>query len=187
MDQNTITLQNLDKGHIFYLNKNVEEYIDKLVTYILTGIQKGEHVFLIENDRIFPLVMEKVELKLNPEQISKIHHINNFDYYFSSGSFNPPYIFSYLNNILDYYMKNKLPFRIWAHVEWADDKEVQKILVEFEKEADGIIQDNNLLLICAYEEERMPNFLKDELITCHEFIMTESQIVSSTKYVKKEC
>ncbi|KAB7671207.1 MEDS domain-containing protein [Bacillus sp. B1-b2] len=185
MSHTNITLQTIEKAHIFYLNKSLHQYIDKVTSYILTGINKLEHVFLIENDRIFSLIMKNLPNSIMPEEMKRIHHINNYDYYFSSGSFNPPYIFEYLNNELDYYMQNKLPFRIWAHVEWAADEGVKEILVEFEREADEIVQNNQILLICAYEEDRLSLSLKEPLMSCHEYIMTDDDLVLSTNYRKK--
>lgn len=39
-----------------------------------------------------------------------------------------------------------------------------------------------LLLVCAYDSERIPDWLNTALMTCHEFIMTEDRVVPSNLY-----
>ncbi|UAL51580.1 MULTISPECIES: hypothetical protein [Metabacillus] len=43
-----------------------------------------------------------------------------------------------------------------------------------------------LLLVCAYDSERIPDWLNTALMTCHEFIMTEDGVVLSNLYIKSE-
>ncbi len=174
--------QSRKDAHILYSSHQLDHYLNTLVDYIVAGIEQGDHIILIENDRIFLLLKEKLNSLLRTEQFGKILHINNFDYYFSSGSFNPPYIFDYLDNVLKPYYEQNISFRTWAHVEWHDHDGILEIIEEFENEADRLVSENSLLLVCAYDQERVPESLHTALIKSHEFVMTEDNIIPSDLY-----
>ncbi|MEH6868209.1 3-ketoacyl-ACP reductase, partial [Priestia megaterium] len=69
---------------------------------------------------------------------------NNFDYYCSSGSFQPAIIFEHLSRHLDPFYKNNRSFQIWAHVEWGQQEGIVPILEEFENEADKLVNKGGL-------------------------------------------
>jgi hypothetical protein len=171
-----------DSVHIFYSMTELHSYINNLVSYILSAIKQDEHIFVIENERIASLLFKELESVLTKEQLTHIHTINNFDYYFSNGSFHPPTIFEYLSRTLEPFIENNISFRIWAHVEWSEQDEILTILEEFENEADRLVYEQGLCLVCAYNEARVPDSLKTALMKCHEYILSEGEIVSSNLY-----
>lgn len=173
-------------AHIYYATQKQENYLENLAAYIIAGIEQGDHIILIENDRIYSLLQQKISASLSQEDWKKIYPINNFDYYFSSGSFHPPHIFAYLDRVLKPYLEQNLSFRIWAHVEWNKEEEVLHILKEFEHEADRLVTENKLMLVCAYNKERVPASLDQSLMECHEYILTENEIILSEAYLYKK-
>ncbi|OMP66907.1 MEDS domain-containing protein [Domibacillus epiphyticus] len=175
-----------NSAHIFYKFSEEENYIQNVTSYIVDGIEQGEHILFIENDRLFLLIYKRLEATLKPDQLTKIQHINNFNYYFSNGSFHPPTIFNYLSKILESYSENNIPFRIWAHVEWGEKYEVLNIIKEFENEADIAVNELQLMLVCAYDAERIPDSLEEALMKCHEHIMTNDEILPSNLYINKK-
>lgn len=168
--------------HIFYNITERQTYLDNLVSYILSGIEQGEHILIIESERLLPLLYKEINAVLTKEQLSQIHTINNFDYYCSSGSFQPEVIFNHLSQTLVPFYEKQLSFRIWAHVEWAEQEGILTILEEFENEADEIVSEQGLFLVCAYDAERVPESLKTSLMKCHEYIMLENEIIPSELY-----
>lgn len=171
-----------DSVHIFYSVAELEPYINNLVSYILSAVKQNEHIFVIENERLLSLMYAELESVLTKEQLTHIHTINNFDYYFSNGSFHPPAIFEYLSETLKPFNEKNVCFRIWAHVEWSDQKEILTVLEEFENEADRLVGEQGLFLVCAYDEERVPDSLKTALMKCHEYILSEDGILPSGLY-----
>jgi hypothetical protein len=171
-------------AHIYYSSHELQNYLNNAAAYIIAGIEQGDHIVFIENDRVFPLLQIKLKTLLNTQQLNQIHHVNNFDFYCSSGSFNPPFIFDYLTNTLNPYFDGNISFRVWAHVEWSEQEGILKVLEEFENEADGRASEMGLLLVCAYDADRVPDSLNTALMKCHGFIMTEDDIVPSDIYVK---
>ncbi|OIK10305.1 MEDS domain-containing protein [Bacillus sp. MUM 13] len=166
--------------HIFYYITEQQSYLNNLISYIRSGIEQDDHILIIESEKIILQLNRQLKGILTKQQMSHVHTINNFDYYCSNGSFQPHVIFSYLNNILKPFYDNGLSFRTWAHVEWHDEQEsILAILEEFEKEADRLVNEGGLYLVCAYDSERVPESLKTALMSCHEYIIKGNKIYPS--------
>ena len=163
--------------HIFYCFNDLERYIENAVSYICSGIEQGDYVFVIENERIFPLLYKKVEPLLAKVQLDKIKHVNNFDFYCTHGDFHPPTIVSYFSKMLETYIEKGASIRTWAHVEWGDLQEITCKIAGFEQEANKAVQSMKVISVCAYDEDRLTESLKASLINSHGYTLTESEIV----------
>jgi hypothetical protein len=49
--EQTKKLQKSNGGHIFYEYQSEESYIQNTVSYIIAGIEQGDHVIVIENEK----------------------------------------------------------------------------------------------------------------------------------------
>ncbi|MGG3159600.1 MEDS domain-containing protein [Priestia megaterium] len=116
--------------HILYSYDQQEKYIQQAVSYIQEGILAGDCILLIENDRLYPFIYNHLKALLTTDQMKMIHRINNFDFYYSSGSYHPPAILAYFNKSVQPYLDNKLSFRSWAHVEWSTMETHPYVLME---------------------------------------------------------
>ncbi|WLR57400.1 MEDS domain-containing protein [Mesobacillus subterraneus] len=90
------------------------------------------------------------------------------------GDFRINSIFEFLPNLIEGYSEN-INVRSWAHVEWRDEPEVSKKLMGSEKEADVIVNETNLLSVCAYDSERVSGEFKEGLLSCHNFFINEKE------------
>ncbi len=88
----------------------MRSYLDNLVSYIVSGIEQRGILLVIESERLIPLIFKRLEEILTEDQLTYIHTINNFDYYCSSGSFQPAIIFEHLSRHLDPFYKNNTIF-----------------------------------------------------------------------------
>ncbi|RSD25474.1 MEDS domain-containing protein [Mesobacillus subterraneus] len=163
-------------AHIFYPFENEERYIDNVLEYIRTALEHNNHVMVIENDRIMPEIKKRIEAEFDKEQIEMIHIINNYDFYCYRGNFHKETILSYLQKVIAPFIENNIPVLTWAHVEWRDQDEIFQTLSEYEKEADEILQATNLITICGYDSNRVPESLKETLLECHDYYMTDDTI-----------
>ena len=159
--------------HVLYSYNGKENYIKQAVTYIREGILTGDYVIFIENDRLFPMIRKELEKVLTKEQLKFIHWENNFDFYYSSGSYHPPAITNYFNKMVEKYIKNKIPFRSWAHVEWSSMQDPLHLIEDFEKIVDEAVHQLSFPLICAYEGKRMPDYFKKILLETHPYILND--------------
>lgn len=177
MDSNLSSLLDKDEPkHILYAYDDTDKYIDHVVEYIETGVKSGIHVLYIESLRVFPNVKKKLEELLTIEEMELVHHVNNFDFYFSSGSYHPPSILEYFNRTVQYFKQNKIPFQSWAHVEWNTMKEPFHLIEDFENAVDEAVHEMSFSLICAYKRALMPAHLQQILLKTHPYIYMDEKV-----------
>ncbi|WP_079509220.1 MEDS domain-containing protein [Mesobacillus jeotgali] len=174
--QNLISTVKESGAHIFYDFDDEQKYIDNLIMYITAAIGLGNHVMIIENDRIMPEIQNRIKTLFNEKEQEMIHTINNYDFYCYRGNFHKETILSYLQNMISPFLQNNIPIQTWAHVEWREQEEIFQSLGEYEMEADLIIQASNLITICGYDSNRVPDSLKKILMDCHDYHMTDDNI-----------
>lgn len=168
--------------HVLYSYNGMEHYIEKVVSFIQHGISAGDYIILIENDRVYPIIQKELSRRFNEEQLRFVHRINNYDFYYSSGSYHPPAITEYFNNMVQPFVDNKISFRSWAHVEWSSMKDPLHLIEDFEKIVDEAVNTLSFPLICAYEGERMPDYLTTILMETHPYVLFEDDIIISKQY-----
>lgn len=169
-------------AHIFYSFEDQKIYIDNVIAYITIAIEQDNHVMVIENDRIMPLIEKEINNSFNDEQIAMVHTVNNYDFYCYRGNFHKETILSYLKNMITPYLEKGIPIRTWAHVEWREQEEIFQTISEYEYEANLMLQDTNFITICAYDKNRVPETLKEILMDSHDYLMTDEAI----HYIQKE-
>ncbi|YCA45673.1 MEDS domain-containing protein [Bacillus sp. JZ8] len=174
--------ENQKNAHVLYSYNEMNIYINQVVDYIKDGVCAGHYVILIENDRIYPLINKQLSTLLTKDQMKLVHRINNFDFYYSSGSYHPPSIENYFNKMIQPYVENKISFRSWAHVEWATMQDPLHLIEDFEKIVDEAVNQLSFPLICAYKGERMPEYLKKILLETHPYILVEDDFIVSDQY-----
>ncbi|MCM3574036.1 MEDS domain-containing protein [Mesobacillus subterraneus] len=163
-------------AHIFYAFENEEKYIENLIIYTAAAIGLGNHIMIIENDRIMPELQNRINVEFNEQQQEMIHTINNYDFYCYRGNFNKETILSYLDNMIAPFLEKNIPVQTWAHVEWRDQEQIFKDLGDYEKEADAMIKSTNLISVCGYDSNRVPDSLKAILMDSHDYYMTDDTI-----------
>ncbi|WP_342767260.1 MEDS domain-containing protein [Bacillus taeanensis] len=90
--------------HVLYAYKEMDNYLEQVMSYIQNGITAGDHVILIENEPIYRMIHKKLSSQLTEEQMEMVHPVNSFNFYFSSGSYHPPAILDYFNKTVQPYV-----------------------------------------------------------------------------------
>ena len=169
--------------HVLYAYQEVKSYIEQVCDFIEQGALHGEYTILIENDRLYPMILKELQRKLTEDQLTYVHRVNSFDFYFSSGSYHPPAIHEYFKETVGPYVENNLSFRSWAHVEWASMEEPLFLIEDFEKIVDEAVNDFSFPLICAYNSERMPDYLVTILMETHPYVLMNDEFTLSKQYL----
>jgi len=169
------------EGHIFYQFHNSDYYLQNVVTFITTGVKLGTHIILIENDRNFIRINKMLKRELSQEEFTKVHFINNFDFYFKNKCFEPQRVFAHFEKNILPYLENNVPVWTWGLVEWGDDHEIIQQIEEYEKKVDRFVHDKGLISVCAYDGNRTPHTLSEMLIRCHSVMLTDDTIAFPTK------
>ncbi|WP_174729222.1 MEDS domain-containing protein [Mesobacillus harenae] len=167
--------------HIFYHYDNPECYINNTVSYIASGVCKGEHVMLVENERNYRLILEQLKTKVDKNQLDKVHFINNFDFYYAHGNFHPETILSVFSQNIEAYLGDNKKVRTWGHIEWRDIEEISGCIEEYEKGVDKMVDDHSLVSVCAYDASRITPSLKATLMRCHKVMLTDDEIIYLSK------
>lgn len=168
--------------HVLYSYHGIKSYIEQASSFIQDGIEAGDYVIFIENERIYPMIHKEISSRLSADQMKLVHIVNNFDFYYSSGSYHPPAITEYFNKMVQPYVENKISFRSWAHVEWSTMEDPLHLIEDFEKIVDEAVNLLSFPLICAYKGEKMPDYLTRILMETHPYILIEDDIIESEQY-----
>ncbi|WP_308464579.1 MEDS domain-containing protein [Fictibacillus barbaricus] len=168
--------------HVLYSYKVMKNYIEQVVSFIHDGIVAGDYVILIENEPFYRIIHKELNQRLTKEQMEFVHRVNNFDFYYSSGSYHPPAITDYFNKVVQPYAENKISFRSWAHVEWATMEDPLHLIEDFERIVDQAVNHLSFPLICAYDGNRMPDYLITILMETHPYVLMEDDFIPSEQY-----
>jgi hypothetical protein len=168
--------------HVLYKYNGMENYIIQILSYIEDGIAAGDYVILIENSRLYPIIQKELSTRLTKDQMEFIHYVNSMDFYWSSGSYHPPSIVEYFSKTIQPYIENKISFRAWAHVEWATMEEPLHLIKDLEEIVDEAVNLLSFPLICAYDTNKMPEFLKKNLMETHPYVLVEDDLIVSDQY-----
>ncbi|MEH7883730.1 MEDS domain-containing protein [Bacillus sp. JJ1609] len=168
--------------HVLYSYNGMKSYIEQAVSFIQDGIEAGDYVIVIENERVYPVIHKELNTRLTEDQMEFVHFVNNFDFYYSSGSYHPPAITDYFNKMVQPYVENKISFRSWAHVEWSTMEDPLHLIEDFEKIVDEAVNLLSFPLICAYKNEEMPDYLTRILMETHPYVLVEDDCIVSEQY-----
>jgi hypothetical protein len=168
-------LAGLTTGHGLYFFKNQEQYVTRLVDFVINGIERNEYSIIVENDRIIPLVSKKLAELFDESRLEKVVFVNNYDFYYANGNFSVNSIFDFIPNLIEGYSEIDLEIRSWAHVEWRDEQEINRKLIDSEQEAGIIVSEPEILAVCAYDSDRVSTELEKGLLSCHNFIISDKE------------
>lgn len=168
--------------HILYAFTGDDNYFRELYQFMEDGIRNGEHVLLVENERVANQIQKEVKRKYSTKQLEQIHYVNSLHFYWSSGSYNPPAIQDYFTEMVSPFVESEQPFRSWAHVEWESINEPLHLIEEFETIVDNAVNDLEFPLICAYELKKMPERLQTILLETHPYVLEDELVSESSIY-----
>lgn len=171
--------------HALYTYEETQEYLQQVETFITYGIDAGEHVILIENERMNTLIRRELQKKLSSEQLQLLHFVNSLQFYRLNGSYHPGHIKEFLEQTLDHYGKQLPQFRVWAHVEWASHETPINLLAqvkEVETFADKKVHHLSYTHICAYDKKRLSTEMMNVLLETHPYILKHDELSLSTVY-----
>ncbi|QUG43875.1 MEDS domain-containing protein [Psychrobacillus sp. INOP01] len=168
--------------HILYKYRGIENYIIQILSYIEDGVAAGDYVILIENSRLYPIIQKELSTRFTVDQLELVHYVNSLDFYWSSGSYHPPSIADYFSKTVQPYVENKISFRAWAHVEWATMEEPLHLIKDLEEIVDEAVNLLAFPLICAYDGEKLPDYLKTSLMETHPYVLLEDDFIVSEQY-----
>ncbi|OES46579.1 MEDS domain-containing protein [Domibacillus iocasae] len=160
-------------GHIAYCFHDLDTYVTNAAAYITAGVEKGEHVLVVENNKIIPMIHKKLCPVLTDEQRPLVLMEDNFTFYFLHKTFNPVRIYDHFAKSTAPYLKDgNNSVRTWGHIEWATAQNVEAV-GQYEKELNRQFPNHSITAVCAYDERQVTHKLKSVLAETHEYIMSD--------------
>ncbi|WP_010198653.1 MEDS domain-containing protein [Bacillus sp. m3-13] len=177
-------LESITEGHVYYRFKEIDVYLDHLLSFIDSGINNKENILIIESMKNLPKIKDTIKQRYSEDQQSAIRIVNNFDYYFSGGDFNTKTILGHFEKDVTILKKNNRSIRTWAHVEWASDEPDAEQLQEYEITSDDFVVREGMLSVCAYSCNSLSPVLHSALEQVHKYVMTDDDFYTSESYKK---
>ncbi|MFE1629589.1 ATP-binding protein [Brevibacillus reuszeri] len=188
MNNQTIQLNEImqiTSGHILYFYEDPESYVENAVSFVLTGIEKGHHLLVIDNTQRLEQIYQKLVKVMTRESMNDIHFYDSHEFYAIHDDFHWDTILSHFSEILSPYLTKNLTVRTWAHVEWREQGEILSKMEHFETMADHSVNCHGVLSVCAYNSNRVPASFLNKMLRSHEYYMTDEELQKSTLYRKR--
>lgn len=178
----SISLEDLTLGHVFYYFSDQEIYLQNVIRFVESGIKHQDKILIVDNSRNLPRILHMLKLIFTEEQLSSIRLTNNFHYFIADGEFNFEVISKHAQEDIYSFKNEHVSIRTWSHVEWPSAKPSEELNRDYESASDRLVQDHNLLSVCAYNSVRLtPSFIEN-LKRTHNFVMTDGEFVRSSLY-----
>lgn len=177
-------LTNLTEGHVYYRFNDEASYLDNLVTFIKTGLDRNQQILIVENMKNLPKISAKINTLFTAEQQSSIRLVNNYDYYLSNGDFNTHTILTHFQKDRSLFKNLNSLIRTWAHVEWVSTEPDAQLLQDFESNSDDFVKVESMVSVCAYSLANLSSSLNEALEKHHKYIMTDGDFFLSSHYEK---
>ncbi|GAA4713802.1 MEDS domain-containing protein [Brevibacillus fulvus] len=172
-------------SHILYFYNDLQGYVENASSFILSGIQMGQHVIFIDSPERYQLILDQLGESLGPHQ-DKLQYIDHYHFYEMYGDFHFERVLLNLNNAINPYISEAIPIRLWGHVDWVDQPGILKKLHSYESQCDITISDLGFLTVCAYDGTSVPAAIQIEMMRSHEYLMTDHELVLSNLYPKNK-
>lgn len=164
--QEVTNLRSLSKGHVAYFFTDQEKYVSNVVDYVIAGLRQDECTIIVESDRMAPMIVLKLAQLLTVPELDQVRFLNNFEFYYAHGDFRINSIPDLLPTLFKGEFDPDMGYRTWAHIEWRDESEVSKLL-HSEQQADFIVEQENLLSVCAYDSRLVSGDFRQRLLASH--------------------
>lgn len=186
MDNKIVPLTNLidlkNHGHILYTYNKVDNYIENAISYIVSGIDQGHHIIMIESKDTYEHMKVILKGMLTQDALECIHFLDNYEFYRLYDDFHCDLIVSHFSDVITHFQEKHITVRTWANVCWNDEREIESKLESFEKTADQCVRHSNLISVCAYNGNKITASLQNSMLKSHEYIMTDQELVKSYFY-----
>jgi len=166
----------LDKGQVLYLFNHFESYLDNVVSFLLSGLNKGSHIIIIDNPENLVHLNRRLQTVLwNISEKDRLHLLNeeDFNVHKTSGCF--------VHNILSLKSDWEDSFiRIWSHKKM--DLESAILSEPSNSSCDLNLDRNKILFITVFNAYTISSGHYLKMMRKYPYLMTDLEIVYSPLY-----
>jgi signal transduction histidine kinase len=169
-------------GHILYFFEDSAAYIDNVIEYITTGIQRGYPLMLIDHVKNHMTVKNILRTCVSEKEIEKIHFVDQSLFSFRK-DFDCLEIASNFEQVaVGPTLQSNAPFRVWAHIDRAGKEGVFHHLEEFETTNDARVKGLGMMSVCAYDASLISASQQISMMRLHSYFMTDKELTRSPLY-----
>ncbi len=167
-----------ENAHILFVFNQVDHYVQIAADYLSDELNRGTQVLLVENDRIYPMILKRLKESVCEQKLLNLKRENTFDFYYEQESFNPDSIYNHFLDKVRPYVEKGERIVTWGHVEWGNDL-TSKELISYERRIDQLLKTMSVISICAYDADRLSQRALESLVAVHDIHIKDNKVVKS--------
>ncbi|MEH7415018.1 helix-turn-helix transcriptional regulator [Neobacillus drentensis] len=171
-------IKKLDSGRVVYLYSNYENYLQHAISFLLIGVSKNTHCFLIDNPDSMSQINKGLLTNLTIGEINKqIHFINLED-------FKKPKTEVVVDHLIKIFKKmdDRESIYLWSHEQHDDSDnwicQLQKRLIS----EDIKLRNKKILIVCSNNAAIVSAGTHIKMMRECPYLMTDTEIVESPLY-----
>lgn len=166
----------MDSGRVLYLYNNIEVYLQHAVTFLLTGVSKGNYAIFIDSHENLIQIQQRLETIITNEEEKNLINLINKE---TIKQPNLKDLVKYLQSFQIHFDEN-LSIRIWLHEkrDYGNDF-ISKLLNPI-----GDIRSNSekILFLSVFNASTVSAGMHIDLMRKYPYLMTDLEIVYSPLY-----
>ncbi len=173
--------RSLNRGDILYLFTNFDDYLEHVITFLITGVQKDNYCIIIEQNRNYIQIQQRLEDFLTKSEIE------NYVYFIDQEEIlqrEPKDIVDKFHKLQDMF-EEKNPVRIWmVEEQYAENDWIAELgrYLNLAEDHNLKVTYRNILFLRAYDASLISAGLHIRKMQCYSYLMTDSEIVNSPFY-----
>ncbi|RCW48002.1 MEDS domain-containing protein [Paenibacillus prosopidis] len=180
--QLTESIKVTNGAHILYTYDQLDDYIANAVSFIITGVQQGQHIIFVDSKQRYERITERLRLIGFSDTLSNIKYVNSGDFYRVSDTFTSAKVIQNFINVVQPFLDNNMSIRTWGHVEWKGYPNFEEQVIAYESECDASVNQLGIVTVCAYSGQRLTASMNMRLMQSHQYVMTDKQFTLSSLY-----
>lgn len=171
-------------GHILYVSNSKRSYIENLAAYIADGIKLGHRVLIIDETEIYQEVYAMLVAQFSERELESVFFTDNRVFFQCHDNFHCETILHHYGTLTDSLPEQDRVLRSWAQVVWREQEDIINTLENYENTVDIMLEDQGMVVVCAYDGTKIPAELLVLSLKNHEYFMTDTELVRSPLYSK---
>ncbi|CAM4402515.1 MEDS domain-containing protein [Paenibacillus tarimensis] len=173
-------------AHILYFYSSDEGYMDNALAFVRSGLEQNQQILLFDSQQNYEQICRVLAGDGLEQAISEVHFIDH-GWFYGADSLEEGFYKDELGKLAQAMKSGGTSVRSWGHVCWREESEAFfPVLQEYERYCDELFGGTGLFGVCVYDARKVPAAVQNELLKSHEYFMTDTSLMPSMLYEKKD-
>lgn|GEM_PF-1731460 len=169
-------------AHLVYFYSSMDVYIRNAASFVKVGMEFKQQVVIVDRRERCARVLDKLRRELSAEELGRVHIVDSCEGDQGGEGFNREQIMDKLDGLVRRFADNRQEFRLWGHVDGRRPEGDAGKLRVGECCCGKAWAGCGCVTVCAFNSESVPASLQTAMLRCHEYFMTDEEIVVSSLY-----